>query len=309
MFFYSETASEKEALLEGGIPVEAGTLPAEGGAFSAELINLKDGVKYYYLAVVVFKSERIVGDVKMFATPLHPIPKGAVDLGIMIAREDRSLYHLYWAECNVGADKPEEIGDYYAWGEVEPYYAEGHSQDNPCTHWREGKEGYNWGSYRWSQNALLPRLTKYCVYSIYAPGLWVGEGSPDNKVVLETGPDGDDVACRLLGGTWRMPTVAEMKALKQCSWNQTTRNGVEGWEVKSKVEGNTNSIFFPFTGRRYADCIQLGESWNQSGGYWTSSLCDGASEDAYHLSIGSGTVGLSASSCRYTGFPIRPVAE
>ena len=309
LFVYSESASEKEALLESGISVEVGTLPAEGGAFSAELSNLKDGVKYYYLAMLVFEGEKIVGDVKMFATPPHPIPKGAVDLGIMMQREDGSSYHLYWAECNIGADKPEDAGDYYAWGEVEPYYAEGHSQDNPCTHWREGKKGYSWESYRWNADAYLPKLTKYCVYDLYAPGQWAGEGSPDNKIVLETGPDGDDVASRLLGGTWRMPTVTEMKALRQCSWNRTARNGVNGWEVKSTVEGNTNSIFFPFAGRRHTDYISYGESWDPTGAYWTSSLFDRASEFAYHLSLGSGSVGLYARSDRYMGFPIRPVAE
>lgn len=43
--------------------------------------------------------------------------------------------------------KPEEYGDYFAWGETEPYYTAGHSQDNPCSNWKTGKTGYNLDSY------------------------------------------------------------------------------------------------------------------------------------------------------------------
>ena len=35
---------------------------------------------------------------------------------------------LKWATCNVGADSPEEFGDYYAWGEIKP--KESYIEDN-----------------------------------------------------------------------------------------------------------------------------------------------------------------------------------
>ena len=41
--------------------------------------------------------------------PTAPDENGAVDLGLSVK----------WAAYNVGATKPEEYGDYYAWGEVE----------------------------------------------------------------------------------------------------------------------------------------------------------------------------------------------
>ena len=34
----------------------------------------------------------------------------AVDLGLS----------LRWATCNIGANRPEEFGDHFAWGETEP---------------------------------------------------------------------------------------------------------------------------------------------------------------------------------------------
>lgn len=36
------------------------------------------------------------------------LPEGAVDLGLSVA----------WASCNVGADSPEDFGDYYSWGDT-----------------------------------------------------------------------------------------------------------------------------------------------------------------------------------------------
>ena len=61
----------------------------------------------------------------------------AVDLGLPSG--------LKWASFNLGASSPEEYGDYYAWGETEPYYS---SQD-PLI-WKEGKYvGYYWPSYKW----------------------------------------------------------------------------------------------------------------------------------------------------------------
>ena len=52
-------------------------------------------------------------------TPVNPVDPdpdpvdptaGWVDLGLPSG--------LLWAECNLGAAKPEEYGDYYAWGET-----------------------------------------------------------------------------------------------------------------------------------------------------------------------------------------------
>ena len=46
------------------------------------------------------------------------VPEGAVDMGIVMTREDGSTYKLYWAEtnlCDSGlCQSPEDLGDYYA---------------------------------------------------------------------------------------------------------------------------------------------------------------------------------------------------
>jgi hypothetical protein len=51
-----------------------------------------------------------------------------------------------WATCNIGAQNPEDYGDYYAWGETET------------------KGTYDWSTYKWC-NGTNSTLTKYCTDS------------------------------------------------------------------------------------------------------------------------------------------------
>ena len=155
----------------------------------------------------------------------------AVDLGLPSG--------LKWASCNIGAIKPEEYGDYYAWGETE-------TKENDCL------ETYKWGS-----GSNLISFIKYNTNSQY--------GTMDNKTILD--PD-DDVAYEKLGGKWRMPSYTEWTELStKCSWTQTTQNGVYG----KKVTGpNGNSIFLPAAG------CQIGTNLKDVGsnGFYLSSSLD-----------------------------------
>ena len=119
---------------------------------------------------------------------------------------------LKWATCNVGATTPEEYGDYFAWGEVEP------------------KTTYNWGTYKYGTDKY--ELTKYCTDSSYGK-----DGFTDSKTVLD--PE-DDAATVNWGGKWRMPTKEEIDELKNnCTY------------VYGRIVGpNGNSILLPFAGYR-----------------------------------------------------------
>lgn len=167
-----------------------------------------------------------------------------VDLGLSVK----------WASFNLGATKPEEFGDYYAWGEIEPYY----SNQDPLT-WKEGKEsGYTWESYKLCMGNEAS-LTKYCYDSSFGYN-----GFTDNKIVLD--PE-DDAAHVNLGGLWRMPTVEEWFELESnCTWTWTTQNGVKGRLV---MGSNGNSIFLPAAGHR--QWILLHDVGSE-GFYWSSSL-------------------------------------
>ena len=204
---------------------------------------------------------------------------GAVDLGLPSG--------LKWASCNVGANAPEEYGDYFAWGETEPYYS---SQD-PLT-WKEGKTaGYYWPSYKWC-NGSDSTLTKYCTDSSY--------GTVDNKTVLD--PE-DDAATVNWGGTWRMPTDAEWTELRtECTWTWTTQNGVNGRLVTGP---NGNSIFLPAAGYRYNTGLNDAGSF---GGFWSSSLYAGGPYRAGSVSVYSANV-YRSNYYRYDGQSVRPVTE
>ena len=188
-----------------------------------------------------------------------------VDLGLSVK----------WATCNVGANSPEEYGDYFAWGELEP------------------KETYNWSSaYKWCKGSLKT-LTKYNTNSSY--------GSVDNKTVLGAT---DDAAHANWGGSWRMPTDAEMTELReQCTWTWTTENGVNGYKVTSKTNGN--SIFLPAAGYRWDGSLNYAGS---SGSYWSSSLNTDTPSRAWGVDFSSDSVSRYGSN-RSCGQSVRPVCQ
>ena len=144
---------------------------------------------------------------------------------------------LLWADRNVGAESPEDYGNYYAWGETSP------------------KEVYDWSTYAYGNDPHA--LTKYCKDSEY--GL---NGFTDNLTVLEAS---DDAATVNLGGDARTPTYNEWHELMNntnSTW--TTRNGVNG---RLLTASNGNSIFLPA-----ASCYSgsSNELAGLNGHYWSS---------------------------------------
>ena len=191
-----------------------------------------------------------------------------VDLGLSVK----------WATCNVGASKPEEYGDYFAWGETQP------------------KDYYDWSTYKWC-NGSYNTLTKYNNSSSY--------GTVDNKTTLDLS---DDAARANWGGSWRMPTHEEQEELRtQCTWTWTTQNGVYGYKVTSKKSGYTNnSIFLPAAGYRSGSSLYYAGSL---GYYWSSSLSTDSPYGAYGLGFYSGGVDWDDYGYRCIGFTVRPVCQ
>ena len=188
-----------------------------------------------------------------------------VDLGLSVK----------WATCNVGASKPEEYGDYFAWGETQP------------------KDYYDWSTYKWC-NGSYNTQTKYCTDSYY--------GTVDNKTQLELS---DDAARANWGGSWRMPTTEEQQELiNNCTWTWTTQNGVNGYKVTSKKNGN--SIFLPAAGCRNLSSLDNAGSYGLYGLYWSSSLDTGDPVDAYELYFDSVYMRWNYNN-RHCGQSVRPV--
>ncbi|MDY4511824.1 MAG: hypothetical protein SPE10_00005, partial [Paludibacteraceae bacterium] len=113
----------------------------------------------------------------------------------------------------------------------------------------------------------------------------------------------DDAARANWGGAWRMPTDAEWTELREnCTWTWITKNGVNGYEVKS--EANGNSIFLPAAGYRGLDDLFVAGS---DGDYWSSSLCTDNPDYAWDVYFNSGGVYYWDGSGRCYGLSVRPV--
>ena len=231
------------------------------------------------------------------------VPQGAVDMGTVMTREDGSSYLVFWAECNLGekgfVSSPEQFGDYFAWGELEPHYSEGHSQDNPCVHWRGDYSDYGWTSYTLC-NGDSHELNRYC--PLGKEMYWGEDGAPDNMTELSDFNYADDAARAILKDKWRIPTIEEWRCLiSTCTWTWGNENGVEGVKV---VSSNGNSIFLPGTGFRDS----TGLTTFKYCFYWSSSLVYNNPSSATALFYTSSTHELRSTG-RCTGYTIRPVSE
>ena len=203
-----------------------------------------------------------------------------VDLGLSVK----------WAICNVGADKPEDYGDYYAWGELAP------------------KESYTWENYRFrtsGDDEGTVKLSKYT--SLYYTSMLDEDNRffiADDKTQLDLE---DDVAHVKWGGDWRLPTNEEMNELiDSCTWTWTTLNGVNGCLVTSNRPGYTDrSIFLPATGKYgFETSNKSAGTW---GHYWSNSVNkDQSSYNAGVLAIGSGYAAVKIT-FRAHGQSVRPV--
>ena len=222
------------------------------------------------LAQIIQKLEELKGSIGGGGTT--PSPVEYVDLGLPNG--------LKWAKCNLGAPKPSEPGDHYAWGETDP------------------KAEYTWATYKWMQagQSEAKYITKYTIADGETGGIWYDSSGAfigDNKTALVAA---DDAATAKLGSPWRMPTIDEFQELiDKCTWTWTTQDGVNGYQVDGP---NGNAIFLP------AGYLVIGSY--RAGYYWSSSLSTTESDCAYSLDLNSDRYFI-ARTYRYFGCTVRPV--
>ncbi len=160
-----------------------------------------------------------------------------------------------WATCNVGANSPEEYGDYFAWGETEP------------------KENYSWSTYKYCEGSYNT-MTKYCPQSNYGYNGFT-------NTLTELLPE-DDAATANWGYDWQTPNKTQFEELtnnNHTTKKWTTINGINGELITSKSNGK--NIFFPAAG-----C--LGEfplTASQYGEYWSCTNYTDDNNCAYALSF------------------------
>ena len=210
-----------------------------------------------------------------------------IDLGIRIDGKK-----LLFATCNVGASKPEEYGDYFAWGATAPYYT-GYTMNGTSvtvTSWKEGlSDGYS--------QANTP---------------FYSSGSGSDAIYTTYTAAGDvlslehDAAHATMGGDWRMPTTEEMRALYDnttSSWTiDYNGTGISGHIFKGKGDYADRTLFLPcaglFTGVTHSN--------NTNGYYWSSTLQNMSNGYNMVFTHGSG-VSIQSYEPRYFGFSVRAV--
>ena len=179
-----------------------------------------------------------------------------------------------WATCNVGANSPEEYGDYFAWGETEP------------------KTDYSWSTYKYCEGSD-DSMTKYCTESFF--------GTVDNKTELEPS---DDAATVNWGSNWQMPSLGQVEELTCGNYTNiiwTTLNGVYGKKITSMSNGN--SIFLPAAGYRFDTAL---ENTDIGGEYLSRSVNTSYSSCSHSIWFDSIKT-IRGSFPRYYGRSVRPV--
>lgn len=211
---------------------------------------------------------------------------GDTPISISVSVDQLKNYHAYvdlglpsgllWATCNIGADSPEDYGNYFAWGETTGY--------------DEGKTTFSWENYTLCEGSSRT-MTKYCTDSNY--------GAVDNKTVLEFD---DDAAAANWGGIWRIPTAEEwQELLDNCTQEYGKQNNVNGFIFTSSSNGE--SLFLPACGDRMSVLDREGNA-----SYWSSSLYTGNNEARYATGDSYNQMKIQYSSYeRCRGLPIRPV--
>ena len=189
----------------------------------------------------------------------------AVDLGLPSG--------TLWCDRNVGAKSPYDDGAYFSWGNTTPHYPKQGNSD-----WGDDEEAFE--------------------EDFFSPDTY--EKSEGSKL------DGDidlahDAAHVNMGAQWQMPTQEQFEELAEhCIWQRKTINGVNGYLVTSKANGN--SMFFSCSG--FGHGTSRG-SRGSNGYYWSSTFSD--SRYARYLNFYSGGVNPQDYDYRYFGFAVRAV--
>ena len=242
----------------------------------------------------------------------RPATCAAVLGGDGCSRVERAKVQLweggpYWADTNIGAEKPEDYGFYFWWGDTVGYKHEGDAwvasdgssfdfefdeKHTPtCGKSLSTLKSDGWVVGGEERNSLLKSLLEK---------LFAIKAREDSVLTAK-----HDAAQAHWGGAWRLPTNQELKDLcNKCDWTWTTMNGVNGYVVRGRGNYASASIFLPCAG--YGPGASLGHV-GSTGTYWASvPHSDFSDSEAWDLGFNSGSHSVSYY-FRYFGQSIRPV--
>ena len=174
-----------------------------------------------------------------------------------------------WACCNIGAEKPEGYGGYYAWGETQT------------------KSTYNDDTYLYCKNDSSYQSigsdiagTQYDVAHMKWGGSWMMPSANQQDELISN-----------------------------CTYEWTTVNGVKGGKFTSKKNGASIFLPAAGgrddSGRDDSGLHNAGSH----GYYWSSTRNPSSSNDAYSLRFNSGTAGWDHYYGHFYGHTVRPVSR
>ncbi|MBQ3752202.1 MAG: hypothetical protein II864_01485 [Prevotella sp.] len=166
-----------------------------------------------------------------------------------------------WANISLGTTMPYQNGDPYAWGETQTKTTYPNDASN----------------YRW-----------------YSHSTWI-----EPERLLDIQATDYDAASTKWGGVWMMPDRQDLQELiDNCDFISSTMDGVKGYTVKSRLNGD--SLFIPLSGYFRTARNQYSEH-----GYMATSSLPGVNNQADHAAIFN-NAGVN-NWLRTDGVPVRPV--
>lgn len=154
---------------------------------------------------------------------------------------------LKWATCNVGANSPEEYGDYYAWGETET--KDEYTEENSYTYGVKmndisGDPKYDVARKKWGDNWRMPtcyemeELIEECSLE------WVEQNGVNGYKV--TGPNGNSIFLPAAGfRSWWLLGDAGRGA---CYWSSTPNEYDDGSAYTLRFVSNYLSLYIGSSG-------------------------------------------------------------
>ena len=195
-----------------------------------------------------------------------------------------------WATTNIGAERPEDYGYYFWWGDT---------------------VGYKRKNRKWVASDGSSSNFSFCEGNAptveYNISMLRSEGFISSEGVLALEYDAARVHW---GEDWSVPTIDELRDLdRKCEWTHTEKEGVCGYVVRGRGDYSSYSIFLP--------CAGYGELGSFSGlgvdfWYWSSSPSREADYSLFFRNNGPilGERGLERGKIgRYYGATIRPVSR
>ena len=240
-------------------PVESGKVGEGGkgggggkGAFLGDgFVNaiLYPGKTYTITPYIVIEQNIVYFGTAKSYTPTGSISFASGDLGLSVI----------WADKNVGADKTEDVGGYYAWGVTDEYAA-------PFT-------------YKWF-NEDGSKAKKYVSQDTHSES-----GPADGLTVLDAA---DDVASKTMGSEWRMPTKEEIDELKALDCLEGyVYEGKKGLLFVGNGDHKYDGLFIPYGG--YKDKSDTPVSTDYAY-LWSSSLVTASSSAPEYIDYGAYTL-------------------